>query len=85
MKPRKPATCRGCRRELVGDDYMYGGSAWHPDTKERCPTNHYGGFVCSPRCDREASQTLENSMPGHLSMDTTLSSFAEKALERNWA
>lgn len=58
------ATCRGCRRQLKGHDYRYGGSAYHPETGKRCPSNHFGGFVCSESCDRRVILSMLSSMPG---------------------
>ncbi|NFV80052.1 hypothetical protein [Magnetospirillum aberrantis] len=79
---REPAVCRGCGMVLRGDAYMYGGSAYHPRTGERCPSNFYGGFVCSEGCDRRASMAMENSMPG--GPGRYLSDPAAERLRRNW-
>jgi hypothetical protein len=59
------AVCRGCGLVLRGKPYFMGGDAYHPRTKRRCPSNHFGGFVCSPQCDWRASLEQEQSMPGH--------------------
>ena len=59
------ATCRGCGRVLLGRPYYMGQHfAHHPVTGERCPSNHYGGFVCSEACDRKVILSVEESMPG---------------------
>lgn len=78
------AKCRGCNRELDGEAYYKGGSAYHPETRERCPSNFYGGFVCSRACDEQSSLELERSMPGHGASQTRLGSFAQKSLTANW-
>lgn len=69
---RDKAYCRGCNRTLDGDDYCYGGRAYipHENPNKTGPRNeakscHYGGFVCSERCDRRACLDLEQTMPGH--------------------
>ena len=80
---REPATCRGCGRLLRGDAYMYGGSAYHPDTGERCPTNHYGGFVCSESCDYRTSVRMLDSMPGCRGA-TSPDCYAREQIARNW-
>lgn len=79
------ASCRGCGMLLRGKPYYMGGSAYHPVTGERCPANHYGGFVCSRSCDIRASRELENSMPGHINdPNSRLSSYAQERIRRNW-
>lgn len=78
------AVCRNCGLVLRGKPYHLGGSAYHPDTGERCPINHYGGYVCSEECDRRASLELERSMPGHGRGQESLSCFAAAALRKNW-
>lgn len=79
------ATCRGCGMVLVGKPYFKGGDAYHPRTKERCPVNHYGGFVCSPECDYKSSLRLEQEMPGHSASDRTLGCYAQASLDKNWS
>lgn len=59
------AECRGCKRELIGKPFYMGGCAYLPGTMRRCPANHFGGYVCSPDCDRRVSLSVEGSMPGH--------------------
>jgi hypothetical protein len=63
---------------------MYGGAAFDLETGKRAKVNHYGGFVCSYRCDREASLSLERSMPGHGSRQTSIGPSAAKSLRNNW-
>lgn len=84
MKADETAVCRGCGKPLDGKPYRYGGRAFNPDTREQCPVNFYGGYVCSFDCDRRASLDLERTMPGHSYNETTLSSQADQSLERNW-
>ncbi len=58
------ATCRHCGMVLDGKPYHLGGLAYHPRTGEQVPSNHYGGWVCSQRCDWNAAMALEGTMPG---------------------
>lgn len=62
------ATCRGCGRVLDGSPYHTGKPAWIMNHRLygliRAPACHYGGHVCSERCDRNACGELEGSMPG---------------------
>lgn len=82
---RDKAKCRGCGKELIGDDYCYGGSAYEPGTLKSCKVNHYGGFVCSCQCDRSSSYKLENSMPGACpGGNRSLSPYASRSLSNNW-
>lgn len=83
---REPATCRHCRMKLDGVDYMFGGRARHPRTKEQVPSNYYGGYVCSSRCDYQASLELEQSMPGHGCQQKSLSPASEayRHYRANW-
>lgn len=78
------AVCRRCGSVLKGKPYFMGGPAYHPRTNERCPTNHYGGFVCSPECDYRASLELEQTMPGHGYGQTSISQSALNSYHRNW-
>lgn len=78
------AVCRGCGMVLKGKPYWAGGSAYHPRTNERCPVNHFGGFVCSEDCDRKASLEQERSMPGHGYKQQTLGQAEAASLKRNW-
>lgn len=80
----KQAECRGCGMKLKGKDYMYGESAYHPVTNERCAVNNYGGFVCSSECDYKSSISLERTMPGHKLSDTRLSDSAKRSYCTNW-
>lgn len=77
------AECRGCGLKLNGTPYYMGGCAYHPVTGERCKVNFYGGYVCSEHCDRESSQELEDSMPGHHPGEN-LSCYAKNSLNDNW-
>lgn len=62
---KEVATCRGCGKELIGNPYYMGGNAYHPQTKERCKINFYGGFVCCEECDKIANYEQESSFPGN--------------------
>lgn len=84
MSAEPTAVCRGCNRPLRGRPYHLGGAAYHPETGERCPSNFYGGFVCSETCDRRASLELDQTMPGHQGQ-TKISSYAEERVRRSWA
>ena len=79
------AVCRGCGLILRGKPYSQGGSAYHPRTGKECPSNHFGGYVCSQQCDFNACLEQERSMPGHGESQKTLSSYARQAITRNWA
>lgn len=78
------AICRGCGLPLIGQPYHMGGSAYHPRTRARCPSNFYGGYVCSRECDHRASLELERSMPGHGDSQMSIGSLARESLNRNW-
>ena len=62
------AECRGCGRHMDGEPFHTGKPAWIMNHKRdgliRAPSCHYGGHVCSERCDRRACAELEGSMPG---------------------
>lgn len=77
------AVCRGCGRALNGKPFYQGGQAYHPETNDRCPSNYYGGFVCSQSCDRHVSLDMESSMPG-VGLAVRLSSPAQSSLCHNW-
>ena len=84
----EPATCRHCRRLLVGKAYYLGGCAYIPDAQgrpgKRAPVNYYGGFVCSEQCDRATALELERSMPGHGYSQKSLGSDAARRVASNW-
>lgn len=77
------AVCRGCGKELIGRAYQFGGSAYDPVTKKRCQINHYGGFVCSRRCDENVSLRVLRSMPGCGDAKTP-DVFAAQRIRDNW-
>ena len=79
------ATCRGCGRGLRGKAYHLGGSAYHPVSGNACPSNFYGGYVCSRECDFRASRDLERTMPGHGYDSQSISSYARERINRNWS
>lgn len=76
-------TCRGCGKALKGTGWQFD-SVMDPDTNKPAKWNHYGGWVCSKSCDRQASIELERSMPGSSYRQTSLSCFAEESLRKNW-
>jgi len=78
-----PAVCRGCGLVLRGKAYYLGGKAFHPATNKQSKVNHFGGFVCSERCDYSAALELEKSMPGHQGQ-TRLSSELARDIARKW-
>lgn len=80
---REQATCRGCGRLLIGDAYMYGGSAYLPEGGQ-AKVCYYGGFVCSESCDRRACLELERSMPGHDRRQTRLDGNLDADIMRKW-
>ncbi len=80
---KDPAVCRGCGRRLKGNAYFYGGDAYHPDTGRRCPSNWFGGFVCSEGCDRRASLDMLSSMPG-AGRATQLDGQTAASVRNNW-
>lgn len=77
------AVCRGCGQVLNGKPYHMGGHAYHPETGKRCPSNHYGGFVCSRQCDWKASVEQLDSMPGCMGARRP-SCCAMATINRNW-
>lgn len=82
------ATCRHCRRVLIGKAYHLGGAAYIPNAKggigRRAPVNYYGGFVCSEGCDYQAALALEQSMPGHGWHQKTISGAPLERVRANW-
>jgi hypothetical protein len=69
---------------LRGKAYHLGSRAFHPRTGEECPSNHYGGFVCSEECDRRASIRQHASMPG-CAEATRPDTYAAERIRRNWS
>ena len=88
MSAEDQATCRHCRRPLIGRDYRFGGRAGIPDAQGRylrdAPVNYYGGFVCSRSCDYRAALALEQSMPGHGYGQTSINGPALDRVNSNW-
>jgi len=84
------AVCRGCGKKLNGSPYFKGGSASvYEDGKYKhmAKKNYYGGWVCSRKCDINASSELECSMPGHGTQQYGFSSLDRNAKNRiisNW-
>ena len=77
------AECRGCRRTLIGKPYYKGGVAYHPETRERLPSNFYGGFVCSRNCDERVCLEMSSSMPG-AGKARFLNSLERNSVSMNW-
>jgi hypothetical protein len=84
MEQQEKATCRNCKKELVGKPYYMGQGAYMPKTMERAKVNFYGGFVCCSECDKQASLELERTMPGHTASQSSLSSSALAHWKKNW-
>lgn len=86
--PEDRATCRHCRRILIGRNYCYGGDAYIPDAKgrpgRRAGVNYYGGFVCCRECDYSAALALEQSMPGHGYSQKSINGPALARVNNNW-
>ncbi|MCZ4270775.1 hypothetical protein [Maritalea porphyrae] len=82
------ATCRGCGRVLEGHPYHTGKSAWIMNHRKygliRAPSCHYGGHVCSERCDVKACRELEGSMPGYSGEPRRLSGNLDREIARKW-
>lgn len=82
------AKCRGCGRTLEGSPYYTGKPAWIMNSKKygliRAPACHYGGHVCSERCDREACHKLEGSMPGAGGRSRNLSGNLDRDITAKW-
>lgn len=83
----KNAECRGCGRKMLGEPYYTGKGAWITQSKRygliRAPSCHYGGYVCSERCDRRACGDLEGSMPG-CSLNRPLMGNLSAEISRKW-
>lgn len=77
------ATCRHCRRELNGEPYYRGKPAYIPETGKRANVNHFGGFVCSRRCDYNASLDHLSSMPG-AGIAKELDVYTQRSFDYNW-
>jgi len=83
MSEDKPR-CRGCGRTLLGSPYYTGKPAYAPESPGlELPTNHYGGHVCSRRCDVSATLELEGSMPG-AGEAKRLNPSISRTLHTNW-
>lgn len=83
QKEAETAVCRGCGRKLIGKPFYRGGGARHPKTGERCPSNYFGGYVCSETCDRKVLFDMHSSFPG-AGVCKTLPSEAEQSLIDHW-
>jgi len=48
--------------------------------------DHYGGYVCSRRCDIRACVELEGTMPGCATVNgySRLSCYAKERIKSNW-
>lgn len=80
------AVCRGCGLKLRGSPSWKGGLAHHPDPGGTVRTCHYGGWVCSRRCDINACVELEGTMPGCGSTTSyqRLSTYAKESIQCHW-
>ncbi len=80
------AVCRGCGLKLRGSPSWKGGLAYHPEPKGEVYQCHYGGWVCSRRCDIRACVELEGTMPGCGGVNgyERLSLYAKESIERHW-
>ena len=80
------AVCRGCGLKLRGSPSWKGGLAYHPDPKGEVHCCHYGGWVCSRRCDIKACVELEGTMPGCGGVNSfeRLSPYAKESINRHW-
>lgn len=76
---KEKASCRGCGKPMPGDAYKYGRNSYGHKI------NYYGGYVCSERCDFNASLELERSMPGHGNAQNRLGTFAQDSFDKNWS
>ena len=81
------AECRGCGRQLEGEPFHTGKPAWIMNHRRygliRAPACHYGGHVCSERCDRKACLELEGSMPGCSNTGRLMGNLGAK-ISRKW-
>ena len=80
---KETAKCRGCGKQLIGESYHRGRSAYDPKTKERARINFYGGFVCCRSCDIRACLHMSSSMPG-AGQAKFLNSLERDQVETNW-
>lgn len=80
---KEVATCRGCGRSLIGEPYYTGKGALIPETRERAPSNFYGGYVCSYHCDYRVCIEMESSFPG-TGIAKRLGSGSAAQIARNW-
>lgn len=78
------AECRGCGKLLRGTAYHLGGPAYLPldEGGGQAKVSHYGGYVCSGRCDYGAALRLEQTMPGHMGQDRLSGALAARIRER---
>lgn len=87
-REQEKATCRHCRKILIGKAYHLGGDAYIPNANgglgRRAPVNYYGGFVCSEGCDYGAALALEQSMPGHGWSQKSISGAPLERVRSNW-
>lgn len=78
------SVCRGCGKKLNGNGSP-GNGVYDPKTKQDAKWNYYGGWVCSERCDYNASLELERSMPGHTGQKSlSIGSYSYNSVKSNW-
>ena len=70
--------------ELRGKPYYMGGNAYHPVTGRRCLPSHFGGYLCSEKCDRRSYLEQEASMPGHQGQ-CRIDPNTSRQIEAKWA
>lgn len=72
--------CRNCKREINVSSTNH---AVVVGTGKKAKWNHYGEWVCSEQCDKQACLDLESSMPG-AGHARTVSTFAAEQIRKNW-
>lgn len=83
------AECRACGKAIFGKPYYSGGNTSRlvPLTWDEPKANYYGGYVCSKKCDYDATLSLEQSMPGHgcsqSELDTQMTKFISSRWQKN--
>lgn len=75
----KEIECRHCGKALKRTT----SGACNPDTGEEARQNHYGGWVCSRRCDYNECLDMTSSVPG-AGGATRPSVYAQKQIDNNW-
>lgn len=71
--------CRNCSAPIKS----YRDSAVVIKTGKQAKWNHFGGWVCSPWCDKTASLDLMSSMPG-AGPAKSLNGAEKESFQSNW-